>query len=130
MRRLSLLILAPLLALGISASSAMAAEQKKVVYFQTWSAEMDTDAQSVIDESAALARDNAKSRVVVSGFASTTGSRRANQLLSELRAQVVADRLMEKGVKASRIRMESRGASHFVSTPLESRRVEVTITGR
>ncbi len=123
-------LLPSLLALSLAAFPAMAADGKKVVYFPTWSADLDGDAQGVVDEAAAQARDHAKGTVSVAGFASTIGSHRANQLLSELRAQVVADRLMEKGVKASRLRLVSRGGSHFVSIPLESRRVEVTVSDR
>ena len=124
------LFLLPMLPLALSAPVAMAADQKKVVYFPTWSAELDDPARAVIDEAATQARDHDKAAVTVAGFASTIGSPRANQLLSELRAQVVADELMRKAVRAGRLRLNSRGASHFVSTPLESRRVEVTIAGR
>ena len=130
MHRLLLLLLAPLLALSLTAGAAAAAETKKVVYFATWSADMDDAAQGVIDEAATAAQGHKNDKVTVSGFASTIGSKRANQLLSELRAQVVVDRLVEKGVNASHIRVLVRGASHFVSTPLESRRVEVVIGGR
>ena len=124
------LLLLPLLALTLSAPSAMAADQKRVVYFPAWSAEMDDAARAVIGEAAAEAREHDRATVTVAGFASTVGSPRANQLLSELRAQVVADELMQKGIRAGRLRLNSRGPSHFVSTPLESRRVEVTIAGR
>ncbi len=127
MRLLSFVL--PMLALSFSAIPAMAAE-KKVVYFPTWSADLDGDAQGVIDDAATMAKDHARGTVLVSGFASTTGGHRANQLLAELRAQVVADHLMEKGVKASRLRLVSRGDTHFVSTSLESRRVEVTVSDR
>jgi outer membrane protein OmpA-like peptidoglycan-associated protein len=126
MRRLAILLLLS----AITAGAANAAEQPRrfVVFFQEWSAALDNSAQSVIEEAANFANANPRAVVRVRGFADPTGSKQANILMSELRAQRVSDQLKDAGVAGARIRQDARGAVKFASTSLESRRVEVEIS--
>jgi outer membrane protein OmpA-like peptidoglycan-associated protein len=63
----------------------------------------------------------------VNGFASTIGSRQANVLLADLRAQIVVDQLASDGLAAARIRQRGRGPVPFALTAQESRRVEIRV---
>jgi outer membrane protein OmpA-like peptidoglycan-associated protein len=110
--------------------AAHAQTQRFVVYFQEWSAGFDDAAQSVISKAADYAKQHSRARLRVSGFADPTGSREANILLADLRAQRVVDQLTSDGVAASRIRQRGHGSVQFAMTSQESRRVEISVTGR
>ena len=114
--------------LGLCAGPARAADppqQTFVVYFQEWSAAIDGPAVDVIARAAEWAKGHAGSTARVTGFADPTGSHEANILLSQLRAQVVADGLKGNGLATGRIRQSARGSVPFAATALESRRVEI-----
>ena len=64
------------------------------------------------------------------GSPSTIGSRQANILLADLRAQVVVDQLLTDGVDAKRVRQRGHGPVQFALTAQESRRVEISIGRR
>ncbi len=96
------------------------------VFFESWSANLDDPARQGLVEAARLARDNPRVPLLVTGFASPAGSGEANRLLSQLRARIVADALIENGVAANRIRIAYRGATPGFEA-LESRRVEVRV---
>jgi outer membrane protein OmpA-like peptidoglycan-associated protein len=102
---------------------------KVVVYFQSWSADVDDAALLAVDDAVAWMKQHPRDSIHVTGFASTVGGKRANTLLAELRARVVADRLEARGVATGRIHLSGRGATHFVENPLESRRVEISLGG-
>jgi outer membrane protein OmpA-like peptidoglycan-associated protein len=121
------------LVLGFSVSTvalAAAEEHRAVVYFPSWSADIDDNASKSIDEAAQWATSHPREIINVLGYASTVGSKRANALLADLRSQVVVDYLMSKGVAASRIKMTSKGATRYLDSPLESRRVEMVMTSK
>jgi outer membrane protein OmpA-like peptidoglycan-associated protein len=101
-----------------------------VIFFTEWSAAVDESAQDVISQAAAVAKSQPRKTVKVIGYADPTGSRQANILLSELRAQRVADQLASDGVAASRVERIGRGSVRFAHDSQESRRVEVSIGGR
>jgi outer membrane protein OmpA-like peptidoglycan-associated protein len=123
MRRLAVLLL--LLCVSTSAGAAAPPAQKFVVFFQEWSAALDDSAQSAITQAAAWMKDHPSYSVKVTGFADTTGSKQANILLSELRAQMVVDQLTTDGVDAKHIDQVGRGSVQFALTSQESRRVEI-----
>ena len=128
MRRFLVLSMLLGLALAASAPPASAAERHKlVVYFSAWSADIDDSAGKSIDDAAKWSVEHPRDIVTVAGFASTVGSKRSNALLSDLRAQVVKDQLVAKGVPASRINMLPKGATTYIDSPLESRRVEISV---
>ncbi|HSU05010.1 MAG TPA: OmpA family protein [Acetobacteraceae bacterium] len=97
-----------------------------VVFFQEWSAALDDSAQAVIGRAAAWAKAHPSMQVDVTGFADPTGSRNANLLLSELRAQVVVDQLAGDGVSESRIHPVGQGSVKPALSSQESRRVQVS----
>ncbi len=124
------LVLLMALGLGLSTASLAAPagqHHKLVVYFPSWSAEIDDSTVKSLDEAAKWATDHPRDVVTVAGYASTIGSKRANRLLADLRTQIVADQLAAKGVPQTRIRMLPKGATSFLDSPLESRRVEISI---
>jgi len=122
-----------LILLSVMIGGARAAEpasQRFVVYFQLWSAALDDTAQAIVDQAAAVAKATPGTSVRVLGFADPTGSRQANVLLADLRAQVVVDQLVAGGIGAARIHQRSHGPVQFASTSQESRRVEIAVGGR
>lgn len=124
MRRLALL---SLLVLAFAAP-AQAEPRRFVIFFQEWSAAIDDAAKGVVAEAADYAKAHPAEIIRVSGFADPTGSKQANVLLSELRAQRVADLMVEDGVPTNRIQKIGRGSVTFAITSLESRRVEVSVS--
>jgi len=101
-----------------------------VVYFQEWSAALDGSAQDVINRAAQAIKSHPRSPATVTGFADPTGSKEANRLLSELRAQRVIDQLQADGVPHARLSRHGRGSVKFALTSQESRRVEVEVGSR
>jgi outer membrane protein OmpA-like peptidoglycan-associated protein len=128
MRRLGiLLLLSCVVTAGARAADAPA--QKFVVFFQEWSAALDDSALSVIGQAAEWMKSHPGNVAHVNGFADPTGSKRANALLSDLRAQIVVDQLHIDGIDPKRVRQRGRGSVQFALTSQESRRVEIS-TGR
>lgn len=127
MRRLSLLLL---LSCGIAVTSAHAADSGRnfVVFFREWSAAIDGPAQAVVRHAAEWVKEHPSSKVVVTGAADLTGSKPANQLLSELRAQVVTDLLATDGVNPDLVKQVGLGSVDYALTSQESRRVIITVT--
>ncbi len=125
-RRIAILTAAFAALLAVSAVPARA-EQKFIVFFHSWSGEMDPTAQDVVAAAANYARQNPAMRVEVFGFASTTGSRQANLYLSLLRAQLVSDRIAEAGIAPARIARVGEGSVNAVGTSEEARRVEIVV---
>lgn len=111
------------------ADAAEAPTSKFVVFFQEWSAALDDNAQSVISRAGDYAKAHPSLVVHVEGFADPTGSKKANALLTDLRAQVVIDQLQTDGVPLSRILGRGHGSVQFAITSQESRRVEISLGG-
>jgi outer membrane protein OmpA-like peptidoglycan-associated protein len=128
MRRLLMLLL--LLTIASASRAADAPAQKFVVFFQEWSAALDDSAQAVITRAADWVKSHPGNIAHVSGFADPTGSKQANVMMSDLRAQVVADQLQTDGIDPQRIRQRGHGAVQFALTSQESRRVEISIGRR
>jgi outer membrane protein OmpA-like peptidoglycan-associated protein len=104
--------------------------QRFVVFFQEWSAKLDDNAQAVVAQAAEYARAHPAQFAHVNGFADPTGSRKANTLLTELRAQVVMDQLRQDGVPATHIVSRGHGSVGFALSSQESRRVEISFRTR
>ena len=97
-----------------------------VLFFTAQSAALDAPAISIVESAAQAAKAAPGSPIVVSGYADRAGTPQANQILSRLRAQVVADGLVERGVDRARVRLRGRGATGG-DPGVESRRVEILI---
>jgi peptidoglycan-binding protein ArfA len=129
MPRLALLVSLLCVVCG-GARAADPATVRFVVYFQEWSAAIDDSAQDVITRAAEAIKAHPRSPAAVTGFADPTGSKEANKLLSELRAQRVIDQLQTDGVPPARLARHGRGSVKFALTSQESRRVEVEVGTR
>ena len=126
MRRLILLAAALMFAMPVLAQvPGGPADRKFVVFFQSWSGELDDSAVSVIADVATIAKANPTRKVIIHGFADPTGTARANSLVSALRAELVANQLVADGVSADRIVQDAMGATDFAMSSQESRRVTI-----
>ena len=118
-----------LLLAGLAACTAAPTEPlgpTYVVFFTPFSADLDDAALGVIAEAGRAAQVAPGHKVVVAGYADRIGSTAANQTLSKLRAQVVADKLAADGVDRGRIRLRPKG-SVGGDPGVESRRVMIDI---
>jgi outer membrane protein OmpA-like peptidoglycan-associated protein len=99
-----------------------------MVYFPERSAQLDAKAHDVVVLVAQRANEVPATRVKVIGYTDSAGSPPADVLLSQQRAQVVADALVANGVAANRL--DRIGAGQTNEDPgIASRRVEITIGG-
>jgi len=103
------------------------AQPKYVIFYSPWSSTLDENGRSVVAGAANLALKQPASTLQVVGFASTVGSDDTNQSLSEARAQAVESQLIADGVDPSRVTTIARGATTYQFSPLEARRVEISV---
>lgn len=99
-----------------------------VVFFQERSTQLDAPARSVITHAARRANADPAARVEVSGYTDSAGSPQADVLLSQERAQVVADALVASGVAANRLVRKGQGQTGR-NPGVASRRVEINVGG-
>ncbi len=97
-----------------------------VVFFTPFSADLDDGAKSVITEASQAAQSMPGRRVIVAGYADRIGAAATNQTLTKLRAQIVADGLVNKGVDRGRIVLQPKG-SVGGDPGVESRRVMIEL---
>jgi outer membrane protein OmpA-like peptidoglycan-associated protein len=97
-----------------------------VVFFPERSAELDAPARGIIANAARQAQQDPSAAVSVIGFTDSAGSPQADIILSQNRAQTVADALVADGVPASRVARQGRGPTGG-DPGLASRRVEIKI---
>lgn len=128
MRRFAVICL--LLVLSACATDRDPGVHRHLVFFQEWSADMDQEAKDAVAAASAVVKRHPGVPVTVIGYADPEGSSQANRDISRLRAQVVVDALVKDGVPAAQITRQSKGATAFVATSLESRRVEIVVNGR
>ena len=127
MRRIMVLFLICFIIL--QARAAAAPPPKYVVFFLEWSAKLEDPALAVIRHAADDAKAHPGLPVHINAFADPTGSRKANMLLTDLRAQVVMDQLQADGIQATRLFGRGHGSVRFALTSQESRRVEISVGG-
>ena len=127
MRRVAILLL--LLAGMVSTGWADQPPRKFVIFFQEWSADIDGPAEEIITGVAKIAKSESGTLEVI-GFADPTGSREANILMSELRAQRVIDLLVSAGVPPARLVQLAKGSVKFAISSQEARRVEISFHKR
>ncbi len=117
-----------LLLTGMIASPVRAEPQTALVFFTEWSAGFDQDAKETVQHVADIAKAGKDHKITITGFADTTGSETANKLLSQLRAQVVADKLVEDGVSADIITQKAAGETPAPDgSKQESRRTTIVV---
>ena len=125
MRRSFVTGLSAIVLAGCMARAPVDAPPASVVFFTAFSAELDDGAKGVIADAAEAARGAPSRRVVVEGFADTDGTPASNRTLSQLRAQVVADGLVARGVARDRVIIRPRGQT-TADPGIESRRVDIS----
>ena len=97
-----------------------------LVYFQERSANLDGPARGVVANAARQAQQDSSAPVSVIGYTDSAGSPQVDVVLSQKRAQAVADALVADGVPASRLTRTGRGQTG-TDPGLASRRVEIKI---
>lgn len=97
-----------------------------LVFFTEHSASIDQTAAGTIGQAAAAAKASPGAPVVVLGYTDSAGNASADVVLSQARAQGVADALKADGVEPSRISIQARGQTHE-DPGQASRRVEIEI---
>lgn len=105
--------------LDVDPNAPMAIENAMYLVFFDWDqSTLGPGAQSVLDAVAAEASRRNLTSIDVVGHADTSGPTDYNQKLALRRSNAVRDALVQRGISASTVRVESRGESELlVSTP-------------
>jgi outer membrane protein OmpA-like peptidoglycan-associated protein len=98
-----------------------------IVFFQQDSVTVDPTAAAIIARAAAKARTTPDAAVIVRGYTDSVASTQADVLLSQQRAQHVADALVADGVASSRISRHGNGQTGN-DPGVASRRVEINVS--
>jgi outer membrane protein OmpA-like peptidoglycan-associated protein len=89
------------------------AAKEYTVYFPFDQYILTPEAQTVVREAAAYARDGRATRVIIVGHTDSSGSPTYNVGLSENRAKAVADALVSAGVAQTTIAVDWKGESQL-----------------
>lgn len=109
-----------------------AAALQSTVYFGFDRSDITADAANVLNQHAALLRNNANSRILVAGHTDERGSREYNMALGERRAQAVRSYLAAQGVPTANVEVISYGeerpavAGNDESAYAQNRRAELS----
>jgi peptidoglycan-associated lipoprotein len=129
--KLANLLAATVLALTcVGAVEARAEATHFLVYFEEWSAGLSPDAQSMIAQAAAKAKEFATPTIRVEGRASAVGSAVTNKLMAETRTSNVADELQHDGVAAANIHPVPIGQTGSGDPGVTDRRVDIIVEGQ
>lgn len=83
---------------------------KSVIWFDVNSTTPKLEPATIIQDIAAILRENPNQRIIVSGHASKEGSALRNRVLSEKRAQAVADLIIAEGIPAAQVSVEAHSS--------------------
>lgn len=83
---------------------------KSVIWFDVNSTKPKLEPATIIQDIAAILRENPNQRIIVSGHASKEGNARRNRILSEKRAQAVADLIIAEGIPAAQLSVEAHSS--------------------
>nr|TFG54894.1 MAG: glycine zipper 2TM domain-containing protein [Hyphomicrobiales bacterium] len=103
------------------------------ILFDTGSAYLHPQAENIIESVATVLKEYRQTYVNVNGFADTVGTRASNQVLSQQRAEGVADALVRNGVEPVRISPRGYGETNLRVPPPDgvdeprNRRVEIVL---
>lgn len=123
------LVLLLWLVLVLSACSVFgSSDPPYLVFFQERSARLDPPARTLIALAARRAGEEPAAPIDVVGYADSAGNPPADLLLSQQRAQAVANALLANGVAAGRLVHVGRGQTGG-DPGIASRRVEIIIGG-
>jgi OmpA-OmpF porin, OOP family len=96
------------------AATEPAAPRQFLVFFGFNKSNLTAEAERVISQAAAAAKQDGAATVVVVGHADTVGSPEYNQQLSERRAAVVRDGLVRQGIEGGKITATGRGETELL----------------
>jgi outer membrane protein OmpA-like peptidoglycan-associated protein len=96
------------------------------VFFAQWSAMLDTDALTVIEGAASWAVANPEAPVLIAEYVDEGGPAPI-AALAGLRAQLIEDRLAERGIPRARISRTRRGIAEVPGMTQESQRVDIVV---
>jgi len=88
----------------------------KGVNFKTGSAELTSESFRVLDDVVAEIKNNKDIQFEVAGHTDSRGNPTKNQMLSQARAQTVANYFISKGIEPSRLKVIGYGSSRPLST--------------
>lgn len=98
-----------------AAMAPVAAAPNSYLLFFDWArAEIPPEAQGIVSDAAAAIGSGDVEAVTVTGFADTSGSPKANQRLSQRRAEAVRDALVAEGVPEAMIVTRGRGEDELI----------------
>jgi OmpA-OmpF porin, OOP family len=93
---------------------ARAAPRQFLVFFGFDKSNLTAEAQGVVAEAAAAAKQYGSASILVVGHADTSGSKQYNQQLSERRADAVRGGLIAQGIDAGKITASGRGETELL----------------
>lgn len=103
------------------------------ITFASDSATVSGNAAEVLKSVSLVLKEYKKTNIVVAGYTDSTGQAKYNQLLSQQRAQAVANELLNNGVDNGRVQSRGYGASNYIASNdnasgrAQNRRVELTL---
>lgn len=103
------------------------------ITFASDSANVSANAKQVLNSVSLVLKEYDKTNIVVAGYTDSTGAAKYNQILSQQRAQSVANVLMNVGVDHARVQVRGFGASNYIASNntaagrSQNRRVELTL---
>ncbi len=108
----------------------------KGVNFETGSDKIKAESYGVLNDAAEILKERSKVRVEIQGHTDNTGDAKANQSLSERRANSVKAYLANKGVKASQLEAKGYGQNMPIASNdnnagrAQNRRIEFKVLSR
>jgi outer membrane protein OmpA-like peptidoglycan-associated protein len=98
-----------------------------LIYFDEFSANLTTQARGVIADAAQKARERNTKAIRIEARASATGSQKANHYLAQTRSQVVADELEHDGVNPAMVTQVPIGQTGSDDPSVAERRVDIVL---
>ena len=98
-----------------------------LVYFDEFSANLSTEAKSVIADAAKRAKETGAKGIVVQARASAIGTAETNKYLAQTRSSIVTDQLEEDGIARTLIRQEPIGQTGSSDPTVYNRRVDIIL---
>ena len=98
-----------------------------LVYFDEFSANLSTDALTVIANAAKKARETGSKTIVVQARASATGTVETNKYLAQTRSSIVSDQLQADGIDRAMIRQQPIGQTGSEDPTVYNRRVDIIL---
>ena len=112
----------------------MLSESVFIIYFSQNSNALSDEAKGKLDRLVEIINNNPDAGITLNGYTDSYGARDYNDMISEVRANIVKEYLVGKGVNASRINTFGHGAQKFIGSNKTAagrqmnRRVEIELS--